>query len=411
MNDLLIRGVRVMDAEGAWEGSVLVRQGAIAALGRGLSCPGCPVLEGEGRTLLPAFVDLHAHFRDPGSPEKEDVQTGSWAAAHGGFTAVSVMANTDPVCDTPEVARYVTDRARKVGVVEVYPVGAVTRGLQGEELVDFPALAPHVWAFSDDGHGVERAGLVERAMRALAALGKPILCHPESAGVERELGEELMASRDLLLARATGARLHLQHLSSPGSLAHLALAKADGVPVTAEATPHHLCLCREEGDYRVNPPLPKRSARDALTQALKAGLFDAVATDHAPHTPAAKAQGAPGISGLETAFPLLYTRLVRCGVLSLAALSRLLSWGPARIMGLRKGLVGVGYDGDLVLVEDEEFRVDEGFFLSKSTNTPLLGERLVGRIWATVHRGEVVFFEGKVKGRDFDDHRQVVRAG
>ncbi|MBC7222243.1 dihydroorotase [Candidatus Bipolaricaulota bacterium] len=413
MNVLLVRDVRVVDALGEWRGDVAIQDGVFAALGRGFSWPGALVLEGEGRTLLPAFVDLHAHFRDPGFPEKEDLLTGSWAAAHGGFTAVSVMANTLPPCDSPEVARYVREKAQALGLVEVYPVGAVTQGLSGQKLADLRALAPLVWAFSDDGKGVERTDLMLEAMRLAAALGKRVLVHPEFSGVERALGEELMVARDLYLARLTGARLHLQHLSSPGSVELVRKAKAEGVPATAEVTPHHLCLAQEVyGDYPVNPPLPREPARRALVEALKTGVFDAVATDHAPHTPENKAQGAPGISGIETAFPLLYTRLVREGVITLAELSRWLSLGPATIMGLRKGLVRVGYDGDCVLVEeDENFLLDETFFFSKGKNTPLLGMRLFGRIWATIHRGEVIYLEGLLRGRDYDDHRQVVRKG
>ncbi|MFN3346246.1 MAG: dihydroorotase [Candidatus Bipolaricaulaceae bacterium] len=413
MNALIIRDVRVVDALGEGHGDVVIQDGFFVARGRGLSWPGAVVLEGEGRTLLPAFVDLHAHFRDPGFPEKEDLTTGCWAAAHGGFTAVSLMANTDPVCDRPEVARYILEKARTLNLVEIYPVGAVTEGLRGEQLADLQALAPWVWAYSDDGRGVERADLMAQAMRKAAALGKPILSHPEFPGLEHPLAEELMVARDLRLAQATGATLHLQHLSSPHSVELFRQAKAAGVKVTAELTPHHLCLSQERaGDYPVNPRLAREEARGALVEALRAGVLDAVATDHAPHTPQDKARGAPGISGIETAFALLYTCLVREGLLSLGELSRYLSLGPARILGLRKGLVRVGFEGDCVLVEeDENFVVDEAFFLSKSKNTPVLGMRLWGKVWATIHRGEVIHLNGLVRGRDYHDHRQVVRAG
>ncbi|MBC7318381.1 dihydroorotase [Candidatus Bipolaricaulota bacterium] len=411
MNLLLIRNVRVVDAQGEWRGDVAIRDGVFAALGRDFSWPGALVLDGEGRTFLPGFVDLHAHFRDPGFPKKEDLQTGSWAAAHGGFTAVSVMANTNPPCDSPDVARYILEKARSLGLVEIYPVGAITVGLRGEKLTDFPALAPFVWAFSDDGKGVERADLMAQALRLATSLGKRILSHPEFSGLERDLAEELMVERDLHLAQATGGFLHLQHLSSPRSVEMVQKAKAAGVPVTAEVTPHHLCLSREAfGEYAVNPPLPREEARLALVRAFLRGAFEAVATDHAPHTAQDKAQGAPGISGIETAFPLLFTNFVRQGLLSLSELSRYLSLGPARIMGLRKGLVRVGYDGDGVLVEeDESFVVDENFFFSKSRNTPIVGTRLWGRIWATIRRGVVIFWNGHVLGRDYDDHRQVIQ--
>ncbi|MGY4706266.1 dihydroorotase [Candidatus Bipolaricaulota sp. J31] len=410
MNSLLIKDVRIVDADHQEVGDILIREGTISALGRGLSAPrGVPVLVGEGRTALPAFVDLHAHFRDPGFPEKEDLLSGARAAAHGGFTCVSLMPNTDPVCDSPEVARYLLVKAREIGLVEVYPVGAITVGLKGEKLSPMEALAPYVWAFSDDGKGVADHGLMWRACRAAAGLDRVIFPHCEFPGLpDRGLSEELMVARDLWLCRRTGCRLHLAHLSTRGALELVAWAKERGLPVSCEVTPHHLCL---GGDYPVNPPLPDPGTRTALVGALRAGVIDAIATDHAPHTPADMAAGATGISGIELAFSLLFTELVRPGILPLGELSRRLSLGPARILGLRKGLIRMGYDGDIVLFSDEEFTVDERFFLSKSANTPLLGGKLRGRVWATVHRGEVIYLDGKVKGRDFDDHRQVVRGG
>jgi len=410
VNTLLIKDVRIVDADQELAGDILIRDGIIWALGRKLPPPrGVPVLQGEGRIALPAFVDLHAHFRDPGFPEKEDLLSGARAAAHGGYTAVSLMPNTDPVCDSPEVARYLLAEAKRHGLIEVYPVGAITVGLMGEELSQMEALAPWVWAFSDDGKGVEDHELMLRACRKAAGLDRVIFPHCEFGGLsDRGLSEELMVARDLWLCRRTGCRLHLAHISTPGGLELVSLAKERRLPVSCEVTPHHLCLTREEGDYPVNPPLPEREAREALVKALKGGPIDAIATDHAPHTPRDKAAGAPGISGIELAFPLLYTRLVAPGVISLSELSRYLSLGPARILGLRKGLVRVGYDGDLVLFSDEEFAAGEDFFFSKSANTPLFGTRLSGRVWATVHRGEVIYLDGAVKGRDFRDHREVI---
>jgi dihydroorotase len=272
------------------------------------------------------------------------------------------------------------------------------------------AMSPYVWAFSDDGHGVEDHELMFRACKAAAELGRVIFPHPEFAHVsDRGLSEELELLRDLWLCRRTGCRLHIAHLSTPGAVELCALAKAKGLPVTCEVTPHHLGLCREEVGYTVNPPLGDRATREALRQALKEGVIDAIATDHAPHTREDKDHGAPGISGIETAFPLLYTSLVREGLLSLAELSQYLSLGPARVLGLPKGAIQVGKDGDLVLVEeDEPLYVTDGFFLSRGHNSPLLGMKLWGKVWATVHRGEVVHVDGKVRGRDFDDYRQVI---
>jgi len=402
MSSLLIKDVRLVDAGGESYGDLLVRDGVIWALGKGLVAPGVPVLAGEGRTLVPAFVDLHAHFRDPGQSEKEEILTGSWAAAHGGYTAVSVMANTRPACDRPEVAQYVRKKAEEQAVVEVYPVGAITQDLAGEALVDMEALASHVWAFSDDGRGVERLEIALAAFRTAAALGRVIFSHCDHRGVEDpRLSEELMAGRDLGLARWTGCRVHIAHVSSPGTVDLVEWAKARGGAATCEITPHHLCW---EGEYRVNPPLCDNAARNTLRAAVRAGRIDAVASDHAPHTPEDKQRGAPGISGIETAFPLLFTHLVREGEIALSQLSGLMSLAPARILGLRKGQLAVGMDGDVVLFEDAPFTVTEDFFLSRGKNTPLLGHTLRGKVWATVRRGEVIFHAGHVKGKDLDAH-------
>jgi dihydroorotase len=407
--DLLIKDVTLADEGKRLVGDLYIRRGCIEAVGPHLRIQNVPVVNGEGRTLLPAFVDLHAHFRDPGCPEKEDVLSGSRAAAHGGYTAVSLMANTDPVCDRPDVAMYVRKKAEEVGLVEVFPVGAITRGLEGEALSDMEGLAPYVWAFSDDGMGVQRDDLMLLACEKAAALARPLISHCEVLGIpDRGLSEEVMAARDLIFARRTGCRLHIAHVSTIGALEELILSKQDGAAVTCEVTPHHLCL-DETVNYTVNPPLVSAIVREALVQGLIDGKIDVIATDHAPHTPEAKQEGAPGISGIETAFSLLYSRLVRTGRLSLPLLSRYLSFNPACILGLRKGAIRVGYDGDIVLVEeDERFKVKASDFVSKSANTPLVGSTLFGKIWATVHRGEVTFFDGRVKGRDFDDHRQVV---
>jgi len=404
---LLITDVRLVDEGRDLHGDLYIEDGLIRAIGTGLRIPNADVLSGEGRTLLPAFVDLHAHFRDPGYPEKEDIDSGSAAAVHGGYTAVAVMANTDPVCDHSEIARYMQEAAAKAGLIELYPLGAITRGLAGEELSDMDGLAPHVWAFSDDGYGVQRADVALRAFRRAAALGLRIAEHSEYRGIEDPaLAEELMVNRDLLLSRRTGCALRVEHVSSTGSVALISAAKRAGTDVTCEVTPHHLCL--EQG-YTVNPPLATAEVRDQLISALASGTIDAVATDHAPHTAADKEKGSPGISGIETAFSLLYSRLVRPGRLELRALVRTMAAAPARILGLNKGSLDVGCDGDVVLIEEGgEITVTEDWLPSRGKNTPLIGERLRGRVWATVHRGHIVHLNGKIRGRDIDDYRSSV---
>ena len=407
--DILIKNVRLVDESGTRRGDLYIQCGVIQSIGERLEINDVPVIQGGGRTLLPSFVDLHAHFRDPGYPNKEDIRSGSMAAAKGGYTAVSVMANTDPVCDQPEIACYIRKKAEEAGLVEVFPVGAITRGLRGEELSDMDGLAPHVWAFSDDGMGVQNPEVMLRACQKAASLIRPLFPHCEYLDIpDRGLSEELMISRDLLLSSHTGCHLHIAHVSTVGAVEMITEAKNKGIAVTCEVTPHHLCL--EKGlRYTVNPPLADRATRESLVNALAEGRIDAVATDHAPHTQKDKEKGTPGISGIETAFSLLYSRLVKTGRLSLSDLARYMSANPARILGLPKGELRVGYDGDVVLIEeDESFTVTPEGFYSKGTNSPLLGMVLQGRVWATIHKGEVIYLDGKVKGRDFDDYRQVV---
>lgn len=407
--DILIKEVRLVDAHHEQPGDLFIHEGVIWALGKRLTIPGVAVMKGDGRTVLPAFVDLHAHFRDPGFPHKEEILSGSRAAAAGGYTAVSVMANTDPACDHPDIARYMLEKAKKAGLVEIFPVGAITAGLAGERLSDMEGLAPYVWAFSDDGVGVQRDEVMLAACQRAASLGRVLIEHCETQGIkDRPLSEALMVARDLVLAHRTGCRLHIAHVSTTDAVGMIAQAKRDAIGVTCEVTPHHLCL--DEGDgYSVNPPLVDRATRKSLFCGLVEGQIDAIATDHAPHTRADKQRGVAGISGIETAFALLHTQLVRTGRLSLSQLSRAMSLHPARILGISKGTLSLGYDGDVVLIEeDEPFTLSEEMLVSKGKNTPLLGAHLTGKIWATLHKGEILFMDGRIKGRDFDDYRQVV---
>jgi len=407
--DILIKNVRLVDAARQSSGDLYIRDGCICEIGQRLVISDTPVIQGDGRTLLPAFIDLHAHFRDPGFTHKEDILSGSRAAAAGGYTTVSVMANTDPACDHPDVARYMQEKAIEAGLVELFPVGAITRGLQGETLSDMESLGPHVWAFSDDGMGVQRDNVMLSACQKAALLGRPLIEHCETQGIEdRTLSEALMVARDLAFARYAGCRLHVAHVSTKEAVDLIAAAKQENCRVTCEVTPHHLCLDVKQS-YTVNPPLTNQETRESLESALVEDQIDAIATDHAPHTSEDKAKGMPGISGIETAFALLYSHLVKPGKLSLSQLSRAMSLNPARILNLSKGELQIGYDGDVVLVEeDESFTLSEEMLVSKGKNTPLLGTSLAGKIWATIHKGEIIFIDGKIKGRDFDDYRQVI---
>jgi dihydroorotase len=406
MTDLLITDVRLVDAVRDLHGDLYIKDGIIQAIGRKLNVPGARVLPGDGRLLLPAFVDMHAHFRDPGYPEKEDIASGSRAAAHGGYTAVAVMANTNPVCDSADIARYMLQQAEKEGFIDLFPLGAITRGLAGETLSNMDGLAQCTWAFSDDGYGVQRTDIALLAFSKVASLKRRIVEHCQYNGIDNwAKSEELMLNRDLLLADMTGCSYHMAHVSSGRCVELIASAKRSGVSVTCEVTPHHLCL---EPGYVVNPPLVPADVRQRLIAALADGTIDVIATDHAPHTAKDKEKGAPGISGIETAFPLLYSKLVLPGKLDLSTLVRAMATNPAKILGLNRGSLEPNLLGDVVMISDEEFTVTEESLLSRGKNTPLLGERLRGKICATISRGKIIYMDGKLDERYKADNRQVV---
>lgn len=421
----LVRGGRVLDPATGLDGrlDVLVADGRIAGLGRRLEAgEGLPVVDATGLVVAPGFIDLHVHLREPGFEERETIATGGRAAARGGFTSVACMPNTDPPNDRREVLERILKEARRVSPVNVFPIAAVTLGQRGAELADLADLAEAgAAAFSDDGRPVMDSLVMRRALETAGPFGRPVIDHCEdqalaAGGVMHEgrvsarLGlrgipaaaEEIMVGRDIILAAALGARVHIAHLSTRGSARAVREAKARGVAITAEATPHHLVLTDEslagrDPDFKMNPPLRGREDVEALRAALRDGTIDAIASDHAPHTRQDKARGleaAPfGIVGLETSVSVLLDRLVRSRVLSLKRLIELLSTRPARILGLgNKGRLAEGADADLTLLDlEKEVRVDRDAFESKGRNTPFDGWKLRGAAVMTVVGGRIVY--------------------
>jgi dihydroorotase len=421
---LLIRGGRVLDPANSIDAvqDVLLQDGKIARLGPGLAAPaGAAVIDAAGKVVCPGFIDMHVHLREPGHEYKETVATGTRAAAAGGYTAVCCMANTSPVNDNRSITDYILAKARSEGVVRVYPIGAVTRGLGGKELAELAELAEAgCVGFSDDGKCVMNAELYRRAMEYTLPFAAPIISHAEdhtlSAGgsmhegvVSTELGvrgipaaaEDVMVARDILLAELTGAHLHIAHLSTAGAVRLVRDAKARGVRVTAEATPHHLLLTDEavrswDPNTKMAPPLRTKRDTEALVEALVDGTIDCIATDHAPHAVADKEGefdgAANGIVGLETAFTLLHERLVRPGVLSLATLVARLSRDPARLLNLPGGSLTAGAAADVTLLDpDATVTIDPARFASKSRNTPFGGWTATGAPWKTIVGGKVVW--------------------
>ncbi|MCL6515403.1 MAG: dihydroorotase [Alicyclobacillus sp.] len=373
----------------------------------------------DGEVLLPGFVDLHVHLREPGFEAKETIATGARAAAAGGFTQIACMPNTRPPIDTPEAVRWVRGRAEEAGHCRVWPIACITSGQRGEDLTDFAALkAAGAIALSDDGRGVQHGGRMLRAMEEAARVGLPVaihaedetlsgngvfdhgaalrLCVPEQPGE----AESAMIARDLLLAERTGAHLHVCHVSTESAVALIRWAKARGVRVTAEVTPHHLLLSDEAIDradplYKVNPPLRGERDRLACLAGFLDGTLDVVATDHAPHTVEEKRRPlleAPfGLVGIEIVFPLLYTHLVRTGRMSLSELVKRMSTRPAQAFGLPGGVLRPGGPADLTAVNlDEEREIDPEAFYSKGRNTPFRGWRAAGFSVLTVCGGRVV---------------------
>jgi dihydroorotase len=423
---VLIKGARLFGEDPV---DIVLKDGVIASIGEHLSVPTAEVVDADGLIALPGLVDLHTHLREPGREDTETVQTGSRAAALGGFTAVHAMANTDPVADTAGVVEQVWRLGQEAGLVDVVPVGAVTVGLAGERLAELGAMADsaaRVRVFSDDGMCVADPALMRRALEYVKALDGVVAQHAEeprlTVGAQMNEGdrsarlglggwpaaaEEAVIARDVLLAGHVGARLHVCHVSTAGSVEILRWAKGRGVQVTAEVTPHHLLLtdaCVEGYDpvFKVNPPLRTDEDVEALRAGLADGTIDAVATDHAPHAVEDKecewAQARPGMLGLEQALSVVVATMVETGLLDWRGVADRMSVRPAaigRLTGHGRPL-SPGEPANLVLL-DPAFRapVDPAALASRSRNTPYAGRELPGRVVATFLRGQATVLDGK----------------
>lgn len=399
---------------------VLADQGKILAVDPDIDCTGqCEVIDGTGLCLLPGLIDMHVHLRDPGYTYKEDIFSGCQAAVAGGFTSIVAMPNTNPVVDSAEIAADIIKRASDAAC-RVYQVGSITKGLQGKIPTDLAALkAAGVVAVSDDGRPVEDPGMQAAAMRQASGIHLPVISHCEDLalagkgiinegavssalgvpGIPRE-AEDVATAREVALAKEYDVPIHIAHVSTRGSLSVIRQAKAQGVKVTCETAPHYFTLTEDElqkrdANFRMNPPLRTGDDRRAVIDAIIDGTIDAIATDHAPHSPGDKAdfETAPnGIIGLETSFALSYTMLVKAGHISLDRLVELMSRNPARILHLEGGEIAVGQRADLCIFDpDESWVVDAGALQSKSRNTPFDGRHVFGRVKATVCNGKVVY--------------------
>lgn len=420
---LLIQQGTIVDPSKKIEGiqDILVENGVIAAIAPKIDAPEAETIDGRGLWVSPGLVDPHVHLRDPGLTYKEDIGTGTAAAAHGGFTAVACMPNTKPVADRPEVIRSILDRAKDGSGTRVYPIGAISVGEQGEACTDFAALkAAGAVALSDDGVPVMRAVLMREALQKAKAVGLPLLCHEEDGEmvqnyavnegkISRQLGipgrpaiaEELMVTRDGLLSLETGVPVHFCHISTAGSVNIIRRLKEAGAPVTCETCPQYFTLTEdailEQGSLaRVNPPLRTAADVAAIVEGLRDGTIDCIATDHAPHSAEEKArpltEAPSGMVGLETSLAITLTALYHSGAMGLTEILQKMTAAPAKVLGLPHGRLAVGETADLTLFDlNELWTIDPANFRSKGRNTPFAGRAVRGKVKYTLVGGSVIY--------------------
>ena len=426
--NILIQNGRVLDPANNVDTTcdVLVVAGKVAQVGENLTAEGATVIDATGCWVTPGLIDMHVHLRSPGQHHKETIATGTASAALGGFTSIVPMANTSPVVDNEVVVEFINSRAAKEGYVNVFQVGAITKGMQGQELADIATMkAAGIVAVSDDGLPVANPNMLKTAMLYAKQFDLPLLMHSEdhalsaggviNAGPHADMmglkgisadSEEVAVARDIILAKHTGARLHIQHVSVKESLGHIRAAKAMGLPVTTEVCPHHFTLIDEDiktydANFKMSPPLRSASDREALIEALRDGTIDAIATDHAPHHADEKNcefdLAMNGIVGLETAVPLSISELVNTGVLTPLELIAKLSSAPARILGLDRGTLGAGVVADITIIDPTvQWTIDKDKMATKSKNTPFHGRAVTGRCRDLIVGGRVVVQNGEL---------------
>ncbi len=427
---MLIRGGHLIDPVAGLDGifDVLIKDGVVAGVGQWLHGEAPvwderpdTVIDAAGKYVMPGFIDLHVHLREPGLEYKETIATGAMAAAAGGFTSICPMPNTRPSTDSPEKIRAILEKAETDAKIHILPVGAISIGQEGKELADIKGMAEAgAVAFSEDGKSVMNSALYAEGLKLAAEAGVPVFAHCEDIDLVRggvmnagkraqELGlpgitnavEDIITARDIFLAGETGVKLHLCHCSTKSSVKMIAMAKAEGLPVSGETGPHYFTMIDEEipedwGNYKMNPPLRGKEDKEALIQALTDNVLEAIATDHAPHSKEEKEQSmlkAPfGIVGSETAYALTVTELVRKGLLTMTQLVERMSAAPARILGINKGSLKEGMPADITIADiDTAWTIDPEKFYSKGKNTPFAGKKVYGKVYYTIADGEIAF--------------------
>jgi dihydroorotase len=428
MNRLVIRNGRVIDPANQIDrkADILVVEGKIAGIGD-YSAESGEILDATGLIVAPGFIDMHVHLREPGFEHAETIETGARAAAAGGFATVACMPNTNPVNDSPTVTSFIVERARRHAVINVLPIGAITKGSKGEELAQIGAMCEAgVVAISDDGKPVMNARVMRHALETAKSFGIPVIQHCEDLHlshrgdmhegvVSTKLGvrgipaaaEDVMVARDILLAEMTGARYHVAHLSTKHAMAMVAFAKMRGLPITCEVCPHHFAISDEEiipydSNFKMKPPLRGADHVEAMLMGIAAGTVDALATDHAPHSGHDKMQEFErcpfGILGLETAIPLSLQRLVRASRIDIKRMIELYTTGPASVLNVDKGTLSVGKSADITLIDEEaRWTYDVHKSPSKSRNSPFHGTEFQGGAAGTIVNGQLIWWRGEFR--------------
>ncbi|MBR5496900.1 MAG: dihydroorotase [Clostridia bacterium] len=416
----IFSGATVYTENGFINADILVDNGSIVSVGKSLDFSGCTVVDCSNKYIFPGFTDVHMHFREPGFSYKETIKSGSLAAARGGYTSVCTMPNLNPAPDSYENLRQQLDIIDKDALIKVYPYGTITKGQAGEELSDMSAMAQYVISFSDDGRGVQSDDMMLEAMKTAKALDKMIVAHCEVNDLLRggyihdgeyakknghrgicSESEWMQIARDIELVKKTGVSYHVCHISAKESVDVIRKAKAEGVDITCETGPHYLvmndCQLQEDGRFKMNPPIRSEEDRRALVAGILEGTVDMIATDHAPHSAEEKGRGLEkslmGIVGLETSFPVMYTELVKTGVITLEKLIELMSVNPAKRFGLEYG-IKEGHNADFCVFDlEKQYIINPDEFVSMGKATPFTGKHVFGKCVATVCSGNIVYKE------------------
>lgn len=381
MNNILIKNVRVVDANKNLKSDVLVEDGKISKIDSNINIDNINCIDGKNYILMPAFIDLHTHLRDPGLTHKEDLESGQKAALKGGFTVLCPMANTKPACDNKETMEYILNKSKELDLCKIKQVCAITKNLEGQDMIDIESMRPYTDLFSDDGYTLHNEKIMKEVLELSKDLNFTVLTHCQP--------EYEIVNRDLKLLKEVGGNLHICHISLKDTLEEIKKYKNKGFKFTCEVGPHH--IFGYGLDYKVNPSFAEEEDKKYLIQGIKDGYIDMIGTDHAPHTEEDKKNGSPGISNIEVAFQMV-NKVFDENNINLNKLSEMMSYNPAKLLGLDQGLIEVGLKADLVLVDEiYEETIDTNKFISKGKNNPFNGQKVKGKVLMTVKEGKIMY--------------------